>query len=77
MVSVVYCKELRFSVVAYMCSGHRENGSEAQCLPTAVPLKKGGHIRAEIKFPVFALSFPCVTNFFPVFFPIKLIDGFE
>ena len=38
---------------------------------------QGGHIRAEIKFPVFSLSFPCVTNFFPVFFPIKLIDGFE
>ena len=29
---------------------------------------QGGHIRAEIKFPVFSLSFPCVTNFFPVFF---------
>ena len=38
---------------------------------------QGGHIRAEIKFPVFSLSFPCVTNFFPVFFSIKLIDGFE
>ena len=39
---------------------------------------QGGHIRAEIKFPVFSLSFPSVTNFFPVFFfSIKLIDGFE
>ena len=38
---------------------------------------QGGHIPAEIKFPVFSLSFPCVTTFFPVFFSIKLIDGFE
>ena len=33
---------------------------------------QGGHIRAEIKFPVFSLSFPCVTNFFPVFFFHKI-----
>ena len=33
-----------------------------------------GHIRAEIKFPVFSLCY----KFFPcVFFPIKLIDCFE
>ena len=38
---------------------------------------QGGHIRAKIKFPVFSLSFPCVMIFFPVFFSIKLIDGFE
>ena len=37
----------------------------------------GGHILAKIKLPVFSLSFSCVTNFFPVFFSIKLIDGFE
>ena len=37
-------------------------------------LIQGGHIPAEIKFPVFSLCydlFPCV------FFSIKLIDGFE
>ena len=36
-------------------------------------MKQGGHIPAKIKFPVFSLSFPCVTNFFPVFFSLKKI----
>ena len=34
--------------------------------------QQGGHIPAEIKFPVFSLGFPCVTNFFPVFFSHKI-----
>ena len=40
-------------------------------------LSQGDHIPAEIKFPLFSLSFPCVMTFFSVFFSIKLIDGFE
>ena len=35
-------------------------------------LHQGGHILVKIKFPVFSLSFPCVTNFFPVFFFHKI-----
>ena len=31
-------------------------------------LLQGGHILAEMKFPVFSLSFPCVTKIFPVLF---------
>ena len=29
---------------------------------------QGGHILAKMKFPVFSLSFPCVTKNFPVLF---------
>ena len=29
---------------------------------------QGGHILAKMKFPVFSLSFPCVTKIFPVLF---------
>ena len=42
-----------------------------------IKLVQGGHIPAEIKFPVLSLGFPCVMNFFPVLFSTKLIDGFE
>ena len=31
-------------------------------------LVQGGHILAKMKFPVFSLSFPCVTKIFPVLF---------
>ena len=48
--------------------------NELDCLAVVI---QGGHIPADIKFPVFSLSFPCVMNFFPVCFSIKLIDGFE
>ena len=30
-----------------------------------------GHILAKMKFPVFCLSFPCVTEIFPVLFLCK------
>ena len=29
---------------------------------------QGGHIPAEMKFPVFSLSFPCVRYIFPMLF---------
>ena len=32
---------------------------------------QGGHILAKMKFPVFSLSFPCVTKIFPVLFLCK------
>ena len=32
---------------------------------------QGGHILAKMKFPVFSLSFPCVTEIFPVLFLCK------
>ena len=34
-------------------------------------LSQGCHTLIKIKFPVFSLLFPCVLNFFPVFFSIK------
>ena len=37
------------------------------CLLPMMPLQ-GGHILAKMKFPVFSLSFPCVTKIFPVLF---------
>ena len=32
---------------------------------------QGGHSLAKMKFPVFSLSFPCVTKIFPVLFLSK------
>ena len=32
---------------------------------------QGGHILVKMKFPVFSLSFPCVTEIFPVLFLCK------
>ena len=29
---------------------------------------QGGHVLADMKFPVFSLCFPCVAEIFPVFF---------
>ena len=29
---------------------------------------QGGHVLADMKFPVFSLCFPCVPEIFPVFF---------
>ena len=37
-------------------------------LSFVVKVFQGGHILAEMKFPVFSLSFPCVTWIFPVLF---------
>ena len=31
-------------------------------------IKQGGHVLADMKFPVFSLCFPCVAEIFPVFF---------
>ena len=30
--------------------------------------RQGGHVLADMKFPVFSLCFPCVAEIFPVFF---------
>ena len=30
--------------------------------------EQGGHVLADMKFPVFSLCFPCVAEIFPVFF---------
>ena len=36
-----------------------------------IALAQGGHTLAKMKFPVFSLSFPCVTEIFPVLFLCK------
>ena len=45
-----------------LCGGLR--GS----LPSHIKQFQGGHVLAKMKFPVFSLSFPCVTKIFTVLF---------
>ena len=59
-----------FSVCLFTSWRGRSTSVRTPPLPPA-RTRQGGHIPAEIKFPVFSLSFPCVTNFFPVFFSIN------
>ena len=43
-------------------------GGMRDCSWGGACMVQGGHILAKMKFPVFSLSFPCVTKIFPVLF---------
>ena len=43
-------------------------GTCAKCEVSMIKPVQGGHILADMKFPVFSLCFPCVAEIFPVFF---------
>ena len=44
------------------------NYAGAGGIPTLDFSAQGGHVLADMKFPVFSLCFPCVAEIFPVFF---------